>query len=288
MYTMQKRIKPPIIDYERNYDAAVGWCKQVLSCTESFSALFPSQALDCTLWENSRDKDEHLILSEIKLGTISNTNTFEDTLEKRCNEFGFSKDSLESLLHNMTVRHIKRQTVFVRSKVISCINTIFSTKNESIVSMACKLQYPPYLLVRMIFESLIVTETGGEKKATIKAIMRDPSLLILDSDNIKIVMPEKLKAIFVDKKFKIKLLCLTYHAISLDKMFGPDKEIIRRELGLNYEKKLENSMTKLGDKFYPSNLIYLNLSSIFYVQAFHMKARKSFVNVEQQRLPMYF
>lgn len=243
---------------DRDYDAGEKWCKYLLSMT-GFSSIYcnePSSATNSATELLSSDNNSN----NLKVLESSAHAHFERLLEAGSLETGFSRDALDSLLRNMYVRFIKRQSPYVRNKVKSLVESIISSCNgektsKSILQIACTVKYSPYLLCRMIVEALVSSVEGvTTRKAGITLIMRDPDILLIP-DKVKILTPEEFFKIhksipFRENNLMDQLHSMVRDAVEVDPFSGPQHELDRRELGAQFERKLEKILLEVGTNLF--------------------------------------
>lgn len=190
---------------------------------------------------------------------VSNPNTLlQDTIAAASRDIGLPSNSLESLLRNKHVVYVKRMAPVVRSKLMDFLKSWIVAnsndgQNKTIVHLATELRYPPYLLARLIVERLV--DLKGKKGLTL--VMREPKKMLMNEE-VSLKLDEELCANHSNLNLSAeqckrsginicyRLADEVQQAIDCDPLSGPRHEVERRRLGLEYEAKLEQTLTRLG------------------------------------------
>lgn len=215
---------------EESYAALERWCSSLLSKER------------CDDLYDLSNKDEVIV----DMGTPSK---YLLLLQEGSDKFDLPIESIESILHNMHVRHIMRQSSFVKTKLMSGKNSRYSKRlvagNEyAIIELACDLHYSPYLLARMIVD-IVAKIPGKNQKSSLSEIMKGSSNW-LSPEKVIVNIPGFSKEEVNSDIFLNKFSSQIDKAILMDPLSGPQLEAKRRSLGLSYERKLETLLNRLG------------------------------------------
>lgn len=178
---------------------------------------------------------------------------FHHSLYTASKEFHFPFEALQSFIRNITTIHVKRTSHIVRANVGRIAQDY--VKGTSILSLARKSNYPPYLFCRILVEA--ITDMNGGKRALTDA-MRDPMAVLGDA---KVILPKYIDSETIKRsegfpridpqssKPTTRLAQEVMEAIESDPMHGPRQDRLRHAIGIEYEAMLEKCLNELDVPF---------------------------------------
>ena len=160
--------------------------------------------------------------------------------------FACHQQLLHSFIRNLHVVHVKKTAFKVKSNLPSILNDYKS--GLSIIELARKANYPPYLFARFVVES--VTGFSNKKKTLAKA-MRDPKQHLTND-----VILEEYRGPIGLSTTATPLALQVAEAIETDPMYGPLHDRERHFVGVEYELVLEFELQSIGklSVYYDLNL----------------------------------
>jgi len=189
-----------------------------------------TQAAITKHYDKMVDWCHHIIQS--RADALYDAKIFESTIKQQASEYSIPPEALISLLSNLLVPHIKSTAHVVKKNATSTHLPAYQS-GETILSLAQKANYPPYLFCRILMEHLMPMP----KKALTQAL-RDPLARIEDERLAKEVK----------------------EAMEADPLHGPVHDRQRHMIGIEYEVYLEEALKKLGE--FVSSVWQCNLRSL--------------------------
>mmetsp|Transcript_47287 Transcript_47287/g.71539 ORF Transcript_47287/g.71539 Transcript_47287/m.71539 type:complete len:336 (+) Transcript_47287:70-1077(+) len=194
-----------------------------------------------------------------------NLETFHAELEKAAWNTGLPYESLHSFLRNIHLTHVKKTTHYIRSTIKEHLQTY--TSGTSILTMAKSLNYPPYMLARLIVENIVASDSISRKEIT--GAMRDPVRKLGDANVISSRFKDSelhrgsIQRLFHSPRIDpfsnqpipppsgpiTRLAVEVMEAIDSDPLYGPRQDRERHSVGIEYEIILEQTLSSMGIPF---------------------------------------
>ena len=127
----------------------------------------------------------------------------------------------------MHVVHVKQQSGAVKRSIHKIVQSFVA--GESILDLAKRFRYPPYLLIRMIIENMTSISSGKRLTEAIKA----PFDRLTDE-------------VLLDPYKGTNLASPVCAAVDCDPMYGPRHDRQRHMVGIEYEVVLEQQLKAIG------------------------------------------
>lgn len=156
--------------------------------------------------------------------------------------------SLVSLIRNLHLRHVKRTTHKVKAaSKLQFLLQEYTTQQKSILQLAREINYPPYLLSRIIVEALL----PELNKSQLTQAMRQPTSLLTNTTQHTAPNTNTSSTEKDDPKDMVssKLAHHIQEALAADPMYGPRHDKQRHMVGIEYEVVLEHQLTNMGLAF---------------------------------------
>jgi hypothetical protein len=166
----------------------------------------------------------------IGLYTILISNSVKTTVQLRC----CNAQALQSWIRNLHVVHVKRTSPSVKKALPSLVQEFVQNEASTIIHLARKVNYPPYLLLRFLLEQV----TTLQKKSLTEAL-RNPTEAL--SDDLIAKAHELLSA--------ARLVAAVELATAADPMYGPIHDRDRHMVGIEYEVVLEYKLRRIRKCF---------------------------------------
>jgi len=179
---------------------------------------------------------------------------FTRALTEACEKHQIQWDSLNSLLRNTHVSHVKKITRHIKNQMTNYAESYANGK--CIVQIAKDNRYPPYLMARAMLEVLLNDQEIGRKGLT--EAMRNPVLKLGNQP----VLAERFKESerhagpsisseeFLEENPSLSRLSReVIHAINLDPMYGPVHDEARHRIGNEYEELLVKVLDSMDIPF---------------------------------------
>jgi len=189
---------------------------------------------------------------------LYDTCLFHDAVHAATLDFGYPYESIQSLLRNLHLNHVKNTAYRVKSQ--SKRHAERYTQGESIMSLAQCNRYPPYLFARAIVEE--ITNFRGRKGLT--DAMRDPMGKLGHNSAVLEAYQESEQVESIPGHTGVDTLCNHYSntmspvtrlaaevldVIKRDPMYGPTHDAERSRVGIEYEIILEQCLQAMGIPF---------------------------------------
>jgi len=196
-------------------------------------------------------------------------------LTEACEEYKIQWDSLNSLLRNTHVSHVKKITRHIKSMITTKHAESYVVRGKYIVQIAKENKYPPYLMARAMIEVLLVVNnndshrhqennnknddgSGSSRRKGLTEAMRDPVLKLGHAS----VLSERYReserhpgpppppSDDEKKNPSLSRICReVIHAINLDPMYGPIHDETRHRIGNKYEELLVKILESMDIPF---------------------------------------
>lgn len=178
---------------------------------------------------------------------------FTKALKKTCAEYQIQWDSLNSLLRNTHVGHVKKITRNVKNRMSNHAERY--TRGHSIAEIAKDNRYPPYLMARAMLEVLLNNKKISRKGLTEAmrnpvAKLGDPSVLAEKYSTSESYPSPPVSEEILEKNPTISRLAREIlYVIELDPMYGPSHDEARHRIGNDYEMLLVDILKSMGRCF---------------------------------------
>jgi hypothetical protein len=152
---------------------------------------------------------------------------------------------LQSFLRNVHVIHVKRQSSAIKKSLGNLADKYMA--GSTIVELAKKENFPPYLLARWMVETI----TSINSKSALTEAMRepatilDPSVILPDYEESESVRP----SCSSDSSIPSRISLEVQEAINADPMYGPLHDRERHTVGVEFEVVLEHLLSTRGLPF---------------------------------------
>jgi hypothetical protein len=191
------------------------------------------------------------------------------------------------------VSHVKRAASIVKKNLSQMILELLEGRT-TILQLARKWNFPPYLLTRNILDAITtISASKGAGRTTLSDVIRDP-LQYLPNENI--YLPEYRK---VRSDIALFMANQVQDAVRADPMYGLQSDKERHLVGVEYEVVLEHQLKKLS-KFVSNPFSMcristrdMNISSScvstanLVEQRYPLRRKHSFEIVAPPKLPTY-
>lgn len=135
------------------------------------------------------------------------------------------------MIRNLHVSHVKKTAPAIKVALPNLLGDYM--KGASILQLARKSNYPPYLVARYIVEA--ITNLAGGKKG-LSGVMRDP----LAHLTVDVILPEYRRSGDTSLAQEVK------DATDADPMYGPYHDKERHMVGIEFEVVLEYKLKAMS------------------------------------------
>jgi len=164
---------------------------------------------------------------------------FDAEMKKIHQRYRVDLKAIESFARNTCVTYVKRTTPSVRRRLPQLVEK-FVNGQISLQLLSREVNYPPFLLTRMLLEVLTICNTPKQ----LRTILLDPSQIL---DDRTLLRPE-FRLLFVDNDKPISDIVQEIRDILvMDPMYGPESDLKRFLVGVEYEVLLMSELDKLGE-----------------------------------------
>mmetsp|Transcript_27924 Transcript_27924/g.41223 ORF Transcript_27924/g.41223 Transcript_27924/m.41223 type:complete len:358 (+) Transcript_27924:140-1213(+) len=178
---------------------------------------------------------------------------FTKALADACTEYQIQRDSLNSLMRNTHVWHVKKTTRAVKNRMVSHAERY--SRGQSIAQIAKENRYPPYLMARAMLEVLLNNQKISRKGLT--EAMRNPVAKLGDPSVLaeKYFISESYPSPPVSRELLeqnpsiSRLAREVLHVIEIDPMYGPTHDEARHRIGNDYEVLLVDVLKSMDVPF---------------------------------------
>jgi hypothetical protein len=185
---------------------------------------------------------------------------FDDAIASASRRFHLPPHSLNSLLRNTHVWHVKITTRSVKAKLASHIER-YVRNGESILHIARSNRYPPCLLARAMLEVLLKSKTASAQgRKGLTEAMRDPvgklgCAAAIHDDYLSSEQFPGPPYNGIGDTTLTRLAREVLHVVAVDPMYGPEHDEARHTIGIEYERLLEQMLTDMGT-YYESKMCF--------------------------------
>ena len=165
-----------------------------------------------------------------------------------------NKQSLQSFIRNLHVAHVKKTAPQVKNALASIVDEYVQGRT-SIIALARKCNYPPYLLSRFLVEAITKDNLGPGGKKVLTDAMRRPLQRLASLDVIapQYRASEQRQATASTTTAKSSATTTTrlarevQDAMIADPMYGPRHDKERHIVGVEFEVVLEYKLKALSE-----------------------------------------
>jgi len=198
---------------------------------------------------------------------LFDSDVFHQELGRASMSIGIPLESLHSFLRNVHLIHIKKYSYLLRNDARRILRDY--KRGKTIVNISRAINYPPYMVARLVVENVVDFEGQNVRKAVTEA-MRDPEGKLGNPDIIAAEYRDSETSLlaqsaggrvssrscpFSDMPIPLpsqklsRLAVEAIDAISSDPLYGPRQDRDRHAVGLEYEIILEQALSSMKIPF---------------------------------------
>ena len=189
---------------------------------------------------------------------------YEIALEDASTKYGYNYQAVDSFFRNIHLNVVVKSASSVIRRNMEYQLKHYQEGQTTILELATKLRFPPYLLCRYIVEAIVdsskLPPVGNKNRITnalrnYQTILNNPNILkeeyLISEQHWPLSFQEKQR----EEKHQpvgtktTRLVQEVQQCIDMDPLYGPQNDVIRHSIGIQYEMILEESLKELSIPF---------------------------------------